>query len=261
MDKTHRTRRESNHPADQPQKAPVSHRPSCRHADADGVCLCREWAMFEPHLSRTRPRSASSDRYAQFRGSPVAATLVWVASAGELADPPLLWDRRIPAESLPMGSACYLVALDLIHNKRTARWWPARAPKPSVFDWKLLQGRVRYKQRRAARHDAGVGVSLDAPDHRCPDESEGGTATLHETLAHPKPLMRQRQIEARLELEALAARAHLYPREAEVIAEVLKLGGLEHGVLTDVASEMGLDPGAVRRYWHDAQAKLLAASP
>ncbi len=217
--------------------------------------------MLERHLSPTRPRSASSDRYVQFRGSPAAATLAWVASAGELGDPPLHWDRPTPPESLPMGSACYLVALDLIHNKRTARWWTARTPNPSVFHWKLLLRRVRYKQRRAARQDAGVGVSLDAPDHGCPDESEGDTPTLHETLAPPKPLMRHQQIEARLELEALAARAHLYPREAEVIAEVLKLGGPGHGVLTDVASEMGLDPGAVRRYWHDAQAKLLAASP
>ncbi len=67
------------------------------------------------------------------------------------------------------------------------------------------------------------------------------------------------QIEARLELERLAAAARLSTREAEVFAIVAPRGG-EHGAISVAAKRLGIKPTTARVHWSNAWKKVVAAA-
>lgn len=227
---------------------------SHKGCDCPGVgwCIHRERAKLEPHLSRLRwLTSAPPDHYTTFRRSPVSLNLAWVASAGEIGDPPLLGD---------LGATCYLVAISLQDDEGVARWYEERAPRPWVFNWTIVEPLMSPENHRAAlgpgwtRRAKGQEVSLQEP------LTEGHDLTLESVVPTPG-LDFIAEIEARLELDAHLAQARLAPREAEVVAWLLERGGPEYGVLADLNRERGWRAGTAGGYWADAKEKLRRAVP
>ncbi len=176
----------------------------------------------------------------------------------------LAWVARDSANRPDQAADMFVVADDLCTDRRTARWWLRCAPEPGVFRWEAVQRLIRRGQRRqlefgqdSIRQVKGLDVSLDTPaDPIEPDDAP----TLHEFIGDPRQLALERQLEARLEVEVLVGRAGLAPRQSEIVAELVKRGGPGYGTLAELACELGLSEGAVRRYWHDAAAKVRRAA-